>query len=556
MKLRLALILLCVTPFARAEGAGSPPKEPDRGQARSGNAPDWFEAAPSAARPIGRADGTPPPQALVFRAFAPRVTVSWDDTYLYIQDNGLPSHPMMVGITAWQQQLPLPQPYFGENAWRIPLHPVPAKASQSIHNRFLRGAIAIAVNGIPIFNPQNNRGEISKEIGELDNWGGHSGRADDYHYHVVPVFLQAVVGPGQPIAYALDGYPIYGPTEPDGSVPKDLDECHGHTTPGIGYHYHASSSYPYVIGGFHGEVIERNGQVDPQPRAQPVRPSLTQMKGATITSFDRSPDDRTFAVRYSRYGSTGGVDYSTTGNGVWHFRFLSPTGGTTEATYPASPGNGAPRADDRQAQREPRGGNAEPYRPGGEPPPGFSPPNTGKMKLWSPVVSRDGTLPIEYTGDGAGISPPLEWNGAPAQTQAFALVMHHLDPQGQIKWYWTVYNIPATTHSLPKAATGVGVVGSNSVNSQPGYAPPHSKGPGKKTYTLTIYALSTPVTMPLGPSKVTRTVLLTAIQKSVIDSAVLSVTYDRTGLVDADGPGDKPPRRPRQAGNDPDRPSP
>ena len=29
-----------------------------------------------------------------------------------------------------------------------------------------------------------------------------------------------------------------------------------------------------------------------------------------------------------------------------------------------------------------------------------------------------------------------------------------------------------------------------------------------------------------------------------------------TGLVDADGPGDKPPRRPRQAGNDPDRPSP
>jgi len=30
-----------------------------------------------------------------------------------------------------------------------------------IKERFLRGAIALGVNGIPIFNPQNNRGEVS-----------------------------------------------------------------------------------------------------------------------------------------------------------------------------------------------------------------------------------------------------------------------------------------------------------------------------------------------------------------------------------------------------------
>ena len=49
-----------------------------------------------------------------------------------------------------------------------------------------RGAIAIAANGIPIFNPVNASGLISKEIGELDDFGGHSGRADDYHYHAAP----------------------------------------------------------------------------------------------------------------------------------------------------------------------------------------------------------------------------------------------------------------------------------------------------------------------------------------------------------------------------------
>ena len=39
---------------------------------------------------------------------------------------------------------------------------------------------------------------------------------------------------------------------------------------------------------------------------------------------------------------------------------------------------------------------------------------------------------------------------------------------------------------------GVGTVGSNSVNDRTEYAPPHSKGPGAKTYILTVYALSAP----------------------------------------------------------------
>lgn len=72
---------------------------------------------------------------------------------------------------------------------------------------------------------------------------------------------------GKPIAYALDGYPVEGETEPDGSPLEPLDDLGGHEHGQVGYHYHAMKQYPHLIGGFRGEVVERDGQVDPQPRA-------------------------------------------------------------------------------------------------------------------------------------------------------------------------------------------------------------------------------------------------------------------------------------------------
>ena len=149
-------------------------------------APVWFLAQNSTPLPTApsvqqAASPSRPRQAAPFEKFSPKTSVRWDEKYLYVESNGMPAHPMMVGITSWQQQVPLPQRYTGDNAWRIPLSPVASANPVSIKGRFLRGAIALAANGIPIFNPQNNRGEVAAEIGELDKWGGHCGRADDYH---------------------------------------------------------------------------------------------------------------------------------------------------------------------------------------------------------------------------------------------------------------------------------------------------------------------------------------------------------------------------------------
>jgi Raf kinase inhibitor-like YbhB/YbcL family protein len=91
--------------------------------------------------------------------------------------------------------------------------------------------------------------------------------------------------------------------------------------------------------------------------------------------------------------------------------------------------------------------------------------------LTSPAFVESSVIPTRYTGDGENISPPLEWRGAPAGTQSFALVL--VDPD--VPWgetvpvygempppgtqpadhfiHWIVTGIPATTSSLAEGAS-------------------------------------------------------------------------------------------------------
>jgi phosphatidylethanolamine-binding protein (PEBP) family uncharacterized protein len=162
------------------------------------------------------------------------------------------------------------------------------------------------------------------------------------------------------------------------------------------------------------------------------------------------------------------------------------------------------------------------------------------MVLHSPVVADGGLLPQEFTGDGSGATLPLDWSGAPAGTKSFAIVMHHLDPEGVAKWYWTLYDIPANVTSLPKNVQGVGKVGTG-FKGRVGYEPPHSKGPGAKTYTLTLYALSAAPILSVSPSQVSREVLLGAIKGSILASSELNVIYSSKSSGVAVRPENRPP---------------
>lgn len=160
----------------------------------------------------------------------------------------------------------------------------------------------------------------------------------------------------------------------------------------------------------------------------------------------------------------------------------------------------------------------------------------GSFQLTSPAVEDGGMLPLDFTGDGAAATLPLNWSGAPEGTKSFALIMHHIAPD-RTKWYWILYNIPATTSGLPiNVSDDVGTRGNNSVNDRAEYAPPHSKGPGRKTYIYTVYALSEPVSFDVAPDRIGRPELLAAMQGRILASAELRTVYERKGLDDKKPP--------------------
>jgi phosphatidylethanolamine-binding protein (PEBP) family uncharacterized protein len=174
-----------------------------------------------------------------------------------------------------------------------------------------------------------------------------------------------------------------------------------------------------------------------------------------------------------------------------------------------------------------------------------NPPKAAAFALSSPAVANGGALPKEFTGDGESATLPLAWKNAPAGTKSYALIMHHVDPEGKIKWYWILYDIPAATESLPKNVKDVGKLGNNSVNGKVGYAPPHSKGPGPKTYVYTLYALSAAPELSVTAEQVNREKLLAAMKGLILGSAELQVVYTRAGDGGKDGAeGDRPPPPP------------
>ncbi len=481
-----------------------------------------------------------PPIQKHFEAFKDKLEFRSDDDYFYVGGNGFPDHPMMVGIRNWQQQVPLPQPYTGKNAWRIPLNPKVADKPISAKNALFSGAIAVAVNGVPIFNALNNRGEDAYLIGELDEHGGHCGKGDDYHYHAAPAHLEKIVGKGNPIAYALDGFAIYSYTDASGKEPKDLDEYNGRMEK-EGYRYYSTRKYPYINGGLRGEVTIRNDRVEPQPRDTPIRPSGRPLRGAKITDFVREEDKKTYTVKYELQGKTHSVRYTMNREGNYTFVFTDGDGKSTTETYTRrEPKEGKERKEGKDQKKDGKEKKDRDAPPKSEDPTPTVTQSTNTAKkadpaskfvLTSPAFENGGKFPVEYTGDGEGVSPPLAWSGAPDRTKFYAVQLWHKpNPNGtEVKSYWVIYNIPATITKLEKNSKGVGKAGYNGKD-RTDYDPMKSKGPGTKEYNITIYALS--AEPKFGSTRVNRADLLAAIKDITLAESTISYKYDRTGKTD------------------------
>ena len=108
-------------------------------------------------------------------------------------------------------------------------------------------------------------------IAAFDDCGGHINPVDGYHLHGArdcSEVGEAAEDETPIFAYALDGYPIHSPldtnTDTGAEAAADLDECNGHETDELGYHYHANPAEENsVLTCFIGVTVDGGGNGGP-----------------------------------------------------------------------------------------------------------------------------------------------------------------------------------------------------------------------------------------------------------------------------------------------------
>lgn len=100
----------------------------------------------------------------------------------------------------------------------------------------------------------------------------------------------------------------------------------------------------------------------------------------------------------------------------------------------------------------------------------------GALTLTSPAFTNESNIPSKFTCD-AGMqnpSPALAWKEAPAGTKSFVLIVHDPDaPMAGGFTHWVLFDIPASTNSLPEGfqVGSVGVSGNHGMRRQGWFGP-------------------------------------------------------------------------------------
>jgi len=173
----------------------------------------------------------------------PQVRVQLTQETLNVSTTGYPDHK-------WEKVNPN-RPEKQNFNFQIPRFPKLAPDTTPVPSR---GPIAVAVNGVVFFGPEDREGKIALENHGLDSCRGHPAPSGVYHYHCTPGCVhQDTANQHSPvIGYAFDGFKIYGLQGEGGNYPKDLDRCNGHMDERRGYHYHTTEEFPFVLGCYRG----------------------------------------------------------------------------------------------------------------------------------------------------------------------------------------------------------------------------------------------------------------------------------------------------------------
>ena len=128
------------------------------------------------------------------------------------------------------------------------------------------------------------------------------------------------------------------------------------------------------------------------------------------------------------------------------------------------------------------------------------------LMLTSEAFASGGTIPTQYTCEGADISPPLMWEGAPDDVQSFALICDDPDAPNGTWSHWVLYNIPPAKESLAEDIPGDaelpwgGVHGRNDFGDLGYGGPCPPPGPAHRYY-FRLYALDMKIDLPAGATR-------------------------------------------------------
>ena len=191
--------------------------------------------------------------------------------YVIVESQGLPNHPSPywgaghINYSSPHNGMSVnPNKISSQNfKFYIPISPSPTNSVSSTP----LGPIGVSISGVPFYNQYAgpNNQPLDNEIASFDIYSGHPQQTGQYHYHWEPNYLTSNGDESMLIGYSLDGFPIYGPKDQaDMQYPSDLDELNGHNHvtdeyPDGTYHYHSTSTVPYLLGGFKGKYGSVNG---------------------------------------------------------------------------------------------------------------------------------------------------------------------------------------------------------------------------------------------------------------------------------------------------------
>jgi Raf kinase inhibitor-like YbhB/YbcL family protein len=123
--------------------------------------------------------------------------------------------------------------------------------------------------------------------------------------------------------------------------------------------------------------------------------------------------------------------------------------------------------------------------------------DTARLDLTSKAFVFNGRLPVRFTADGDGVSPPLSWEGVPREAESLALIVEDADsPTPHPLVHAIVVGLAPGSGSLEEGAlnspqpVAAGVeIGRNSFFQQSWLPPDPPRAHGEHRYVFQVYAL-------------------------------------------------------------------